>query len=238
MLGLLIEDFETAGFNSFEWEFSGSAPWTICDENPYEGSYCMKSGNIGSNATSVISINVDVLADGEISFYKKVSSELDYDFLIFKIDNIVMDSWSGEVDWSNETYAVATGNHTFSWIYQKDMYMTGGDDCAWVDYILFPPHSSSVGITEKNVDSFRTSVHPNPFNGDLSFSMDLSSAANVSIDIFNAYGQYIGNIVNQKKLPEGTYEFKADLNNLPGGIYFCRMRLNNEIFIHKLIHSR
>jgi len=236
MVGLVVEDFETAGFNSFGWEFSGSLPWTICEDDPFEGSYCMKSGAIGSSTTSVISINIDVLNAGELSFYKKVSSEEDYDFLKFKIDNNVVGSWSGEVDWSPETYAVTAGNHTFSWIYEKDIYMTGGEDCAWVDYIVFPPHSSSVGVSDGRDVSFRSSVFPNPFNGQVTFQLGLASSSSVNIDIFNAYGQHMEQTINNPELPEGHHIYQVNLQHLPAGLYFCIFRVNDEVYIHKVIH--
>ncbi len=36
-IGLIIEDFESGGFTSYEWEFSGNANWLINQQNPYEG---------------------------------------------------------------------------------------------------------------------------------------------------------------------------------------------------------
>ncbi len=138
-VGLLIENFESGDFSQFNWEFSGDADWNVVNENPYEGNYCAKSGNIPNSSETGLEISVDVLSNGEISFYKKVSSEANYDFLEFYIDGNMIDEWSGEQDWTLETFPVEPGSHTFKWIYVKDTYVTGGDDCAWVDYIKFPP---------------------------------------------------------------------------------------------------
>lgn len=237
-VGVIVEDFETAGFNSFEWEFSGSAPWTICEDDPYEGAYCMKSGEIDHNASSIISINIDVIAPGDISFFKKVSSEEDYDFLKFKVNNDVMGSWSGEEDWSPESYPVSAGNYTFSWVYQKDVYATGGEDCAWVDYIIFPPHSPTVGIPEQEGMSFQSEVFPNPFKEQVGFKIELPGAASLSIDLFNAYGQHLENIVSHAELMAGSYAYEANLKHLPAGLYFCKFKINDQVKILKLIHSK
>jgi hypothetical protein len=71
-----------------------------------------------------------------------VSSEATYDFLRFYIDNTEKDAWSGEEDWAEVTYNVSAGTHTFKWIYEKDYSVANGDDCAWVDFIIFPPTAS------------------------------------------------------------------------------------------------
>ena len=51
-------------------------------------------------------LQLDVAANSDLSFMKKVSSESNYDFLKFYIDNIEQDAWSGEDDWSYHTYSV------------------------------------------------------------------------------------------------------------------------------------
>ena len=135
---LLMEDFESNNFNAFPW-FMEQTPWYITTEDSYEGAYCSKSGMIGDNASSVLSITVEVLTDDYISFFKKVSSEDSYDFLKFYIDNTLVDQWSGEVDWSQEVYFVSSGFHTFKWSYDKDYMIASYDDAAWLDNIVLPP---------------------------------------------------------------------------------------------------
>ncbi|MCD4698579.1 MAG: T9SS type A sorting domain-containing protein, partial [Bacteroidales bacterium] len=137
-VGLIVEDWETGTFDQYDWETGGNANWTISTQNPYEGTYCVKSGSINDEQTTYLSITFDVLANGEIGFYKKVSSENNYDYLKFYIDNNVMDQWAGEVAWSESSYPVTTGNHTFKWEYEKDYSVSNGSDCAWLDFITLP----------------------------------------------------------------------------------------------------
>jgi hypothetical protein len=71
---------------------------------------------------------------GTVSFYWKVSSEADYDFLEFSIDDVLQDKIGGEVNWQPMTYPVTgTGPHTLEWRYIKDAGASGGQDAAWVD---------------------------------------------------------------------------------------------------------
>ena len=133
-----IEDFESGDFTHFNWEFSGDANWTIDNTEVYEGSYAARSGNIGDNDVTTLIIDTTIIQGGNVSFYKKVSSESNYDYLKFYINNELQDQWSGEIDWSYEEYMVESGENTFKWEYIKDSGVSSGQDCAWVDYISFP----------------------------------------------------------------------------------------------------
>jgi len=137
---IAIEDFETANFLSFDWEFGGTHDWII-STNYYEGLFSATSGAVYDDESSSLMLDVEVVVEGELSFYKKVSSENGWDFLKFYLDNVEMGSWSGEVDWSLETYPVSAGTHTFKWEYVKDGSGSNGSDCGWIDYVVFPPVS-------------------------------------------------------------------------------------------------
>ncbi len=145
-VGNIVEDFETGDFSMYDWQFSGGANWTIVAQNPNSGTYCAKSGSISHSQQTDLVLTVDILAEGEVSFYKKVSSENGYDWLRFYIDNVQKGEWSGEAAWSQETYPVTTGTHTFKWSYQKDGSVSNGSDCAWVDDIQFPPTSVTLAL--------------------------------------------------------------------------------------------
>ncbi len=143
-IGIIFEDFESGDFTSFDWTFGGNANWQVVNTNAYEGNYCAKSGSIGNNSESILIVELEVLSAGEISFFKKISCENDpngtgYDYLKFSIDNSEKGRWDGEIGWSEEIYTVSAGTHTFKWTYHKDGYVTGGQDCVWIDYIILPP---------------------------------------------------------------------------------------------------
>ena len=99
-----------------------------------------------------MSVTLDVVLDGEIGFNYRVASEYSpsglyfYDGLEFYIDNEMVGQFQptadGETPWSQASFSIQPGERTFTWSYVKD---GGGgstdmpEDCAWVDYILFPP---------------------------------------------------------------------------------------------------
>jgi len=149
-VGLIIEDFETGDFTAFDWEFAGNANWVINQTVPYEGIYCAESGNISDQQSTTLLITLTVTMADQISFYRKVSSEADYDYLRFYIDNTMKEEWSGEADWDQVSYAVTAGEHTFKWEYSKDYSVSNGSDAGYVDYIVFPPCASGpmpLGVT-------------------------------------------------------------------------------------------
>jgi PKD repeat protein len=155
-VGLIVEDWETGNFDQYEWETGGNAEWLISDQNPFEGNFCVKSGTIDDEEYTSLTISFNVLSNGEIGFYKKVSSEATYDFLKFYIDNNVMDQWSGDSDWSEVFYAVSSGQHTFKWAYEKDQSVSSGSDCAWVDFITLPSGAMTALYAGFTVDATST----------------------------------------------------------------------------------
>ena len=130
--------FESGGFEP-QWTFGGNAPWYIANSGAYDGLYCSHSGAIGNSASSDMSISLTFSSGGVVSFYRKVSSEANYDYLKFYIDNVSQGQWAGEAAWGEVNYSVTAGTHTMKWSYSKDAGCVSGSDCAWVDYIIFPP---------------------------------------------------------------------------------------------------
>jgi len=138
-IGIFLEDWETGDFSKHNWQFGGNLPWEITYEYPFEGSYHAVSGEINSNQTSKLKITYKVMGNDNIKFYRKVSSEIDFDKLKFYVDGTLRGSWSGTSQgWRQESFPVQQGFHTFEWVYQKDFSGDGGADKAWLDYIELP----------------------------------------------------------------------------------------------------
>lgn len=137
-LDQMIEDFETGDFSQYNWNNESTFPWELTQNNPYEGVYCIKSGNRNvSNSTSSIEVTVDIPHSGKMSFFYKISCEMTYDRGFFYIDGVQKDVWSGVSQWSQREYGVSEGTHTFKWAYTKDGTYNEEDDCLYVDFINF-----------------------------------------------------------------------------------------------------
>ena len=151
-----IAGFEEGDFSAFNWSHGGSLNWVIDPNTAYQGGYSMKSGDINDSQTSSVSVTLNILNSGQIQFFKRVSCEEDpdndYDKLIFYIDGNEVARWDGEIPWSESRFDVESGIRTFQWQYVKDAYTSSGDDCAWIDNIIFPPFTQG-HVPEMNVDS-------------------------------------------------------------------------------------
>lgn len=150
-VGLILEDFETGDFNRFPWTHDGNAPWEVVADDTYEGAYSAQSGTINHSENSVLSMEIEVLNPGEISFYRKLSSESGYDFLRFYIDDAEMGSWAGELPWEQVAFPVTEGVHIFQWVYSKDTAVSTGSDCAWIDFIVLPQVSTGTPYPPANL---------------------------------------------------------------------------------------
>lgn len=117
--------------------FQSVAPaWTVTSSIAADGSYSAQSADIDNSQTSTISLDVNIPSGGSaFSFYYKVSSEANYDFLAFYIDGNLEEKWSGDVDWTQYSGNLDAGNHTLEWRYEKDGSVSSNDDKAWIDQV-------------------------------------------------------------------------------------------------------
>lgn len=215
LIGVNIEDFETGDFAKYNWT-QGEYPWTISSELPFEGIYSAKSGTIDNGQTSELSITVEVLGTDSISFYSKVSSEHEFDYLRFFINQQQKETWSGEVPWAHHSYPVEAGIHSFSWKYTKDFYGTAGSDCAWVDYVIFPAFRNYSGLAEDVAAGVDLFLYPNPASKILNVKASLTATENYQLMIIASDGKlyYKQNIF-------GNSESSVDVSSFKPGYYQC-----------------
>ncbi|MDZ7742131.1 MAG: T9SS type A sorting domain-containing protein [Bacteroidota bacterium] len=239
-VGLILEDWESAGFESFDWSFGGNKMWEICAEEPYEGSYCSQSGSIFDNQTTSMFVDYNVAMDDSITFYKKVSCEDDpnnddYDYMAFYIDGEEMGRWDGMVGWSYESFPVSMGLHTFKWEYVKDYSVSAGDDCAWVDYIVFPAQTSTVGREEINSENIAFNIYPVPAKAQLNVALKLEKPETLSLNLYNGLGQLQQRLLDEVQVSEAEFKMQFDASSLPKGVYHLELTAGERKFIRKII---
>jgi hypothetical protein len=124
--------------NSLAFSTGGNACWFVKTTVSYYGSSSAQSGAMGDSQSTWL--QTTVVGPGTLSFYWKVSSEPDYDFLEVYVDNMLQPgSISGEVDWRHQTLSIPAGSHIVKWLYNKDVSVSQGSDCGWVDKVTFNP---------------------------------------------------------------------------------------------------
>ena len=223
LIGDLAEDYETGDFSQFSWTIDPDYPWVVDNSQVYEGLNSSRSFiGLPDGEESELSISVDIAALGDISFWKFVSSEANEDELKFKINGTKVGEWSGQdVAWSYVSFPCNNlGQTIFKWEYDKNSSNSAGMDCAWIDYIVFPPLAVSPNnIVENNID-FK--MFPNPTMG--SFDLLFNDERIHSVEIYENNGKLILRMDNQEHMssfdihqyPAGTYTVKI----LPEGVAF------------------
>ena len=238
MIGLVDEDWETGNFHKFPW-VQGQHPWTITNINPFQGVYSARSGVITDTLVSTLSIHFNVLINDSISFYEKVSSEEGYDFLRFYIDGTRKGEWTGTSSdstgiWSRAAYPVTAGTHTFMWSYEKDVSISEGSDCGWIDYILFPPVTPA-SVDQIPTDNNQLSCYPNPFNHSTTIGYSIEKAGKVTIKVFNFIGQEVATLINGENTEAGNHTTTFNAGNLRSGIYHCVLTTDNKTIVKEMV---
>ena len=111
-------------------------PWTVQTTTYHSSPSAMQSGAIGNSASTVLAAKV--VGPGTVSFQWKVSSQQNYDKLIFSIDGVEKVNISGITEWERMTFSVpGDGDHYLKWTYSKNYSQVAGSDCGWVDDIVW-----------------------------------------------------------------------------------------------------
>jgi len=228
-VGLLIEDFESGDFSKFEWQIDPISPWTICDEEPFNGQFCSQSGDVDHYESSELVIVISVISDDNITFSRKVSSEADYDFLRFYIDETLTGEWSGNESWETVSYSISSGQHSLRWAYEKDISATSGSDCSWIDDVIFPASTTIISVEEFTKES-EFSIFPNPGTGQYNIVLN----SDVKITNMVVYGSF-GNVVARPVWKFTSNTVSINISNLDPGIYFIEVSSDDKKMVRKLI---
>ena len=153
-VGRIRESFESQSFNVFPWINISQVPWTIAGTNSYEGLVSAKSGQISHGTSTSLIIRTIFEKDDSIRFHYRVSSESNYDNLVFRLNDAEVFKKSGEIPWTEIAVPVTAGANKMEWIYSKDQSVSNGADCAWIDLIDFAG-SSPVNYIEKDLQVAR-----------------------------------------------------------------------------------
>lgn len=229
--------FETA--LTPEWNSTTSEEWQRSNDQAYDGNYSLKSGEIGNNNNTDVQIELST-QQSVISFYYKVSSESNYDFLNFYINNNLVDSWSGEIDWTFAEYPISAGTNTFKWEYEKDSYVDDGSDCAWIDFVQLPMLTDNQTNEEVTAIINPLSCYPNPFNPEVNIRYYQSATSPISsIAIYNIKGQKVNEIkdIPAKSGYHTTLWNGIDSNqqSVASGVYFVLIDNGEKTYSKKII---
>ena len=145
---------------AFDWISGGNAEWIGESAVYLFGGYAAQSGHITHSQSSYL--QTTIAGPGELDFFWKVSSEANYDYLKFYIDNVLKANISGSRDWEQVlSSGIPAGQHTIKWEYIKDGNTSTGYDAGWLDKVGWHPTTPlSPATTQLSSFSFTAAWAP------------------------------------------------------------------------------
>jgi hypothetical protein len=115
---------------------SGSNNWFGQTNISHDGVSAAASGLIGDSQESWME-TTNISGPGTLTYWWKVSSEPNLDYLQFLVDGVVQNKISGEYDWQQTGAYINPGPHVLRWSYVKGGSGSAGHDQGWVDQVVF-----------------------------------------------------------------------------------------------------
>jgi hypothetical protein len=165
---VISDGFENGNFNALPWVNSSPQQWRITNIANKTGSLSAQAGTATFNPTQSSDLSFTAkTGTGQISFGRKVSSNIGSGTLRFYIDNVLQGQWSGEVPFATVSFpitaTVGTATHNFRWSYQKDSADSptiGILDTAWIDDVRYQAPNVDFEGSDFLPAIFHTSLTP------------------------------------------------------------------------------
>ena len=190
--------------------FSGTKPWSqeVNGTNIWTSSISdagRDGDNIYNNQDSCIETTID--KGGLLEYTSKVSSEYNFDYLRFFVDNQELSAISGEREWQTDGYLLPSGEHNLKWCYTKDESVSEGEDKAWISNVKFTPSNGNEnGNSDEEITNSGYIPNDITFRGTL-LNRDTNASledSTVSVRWFNAAS------INLKDMGEKFYNIDID----------------------------
>ncbi len=135
---------ECLNANGLTFTLGGDAEWfRVLDDASHDGDAAFRSGAISDSQTTFLETKVN--GAGKITFWWKASCEevwngMKFDHISFIVDGVEQAFLGGVGKWGQVTVDVTgSGEHTLRWTYQKEGSDFAGEDCAWLDEVVWTP---------------------------------------------------------------------------------------------------
>lgn len=75
---------------------------------------------------------------------------------------------------------------------------------------------------------------PNPFNPSTTISFQLKEPSVVNLTVYNVLGKEIAVLINSESKSSGSYNVVFYADQLPSGVYICKLKAGNNIAVNKM----
>ena len=182
------------------WGSLGNARWFGQSAESRDGA-AARSGAISNSQQSQLS--TVYMGPGLLTFWWKVSSQTNADFLRLYNNGLELLRISGEVGWQQRTVYVGGGSNVLTWEYAKDGALSVGQDAGWLDQVVYAPGgfapvittlpSTQVGTTGGQADFGVAAVGTPPLRYQWQCNgLDLPGATNVFLTVTNIQSANLG----------------------------------------------
>jgi hypothetical protein len=118
------------------WTTGGDADWFGQSDESRDGEAAQSGGITDQQETWM---ETTLTGPGHLTFWWKVSSEQDFDFLQFSVDGALVAAISGETGWHHRSLGLPAGTRLLRWPYAKDSILNSGQDAGWLDEVSLEP---------------------------------------------------------------------------------------------------
>ena len=139
--------------------------------------------------------------------------------------------WDGNAN--NQVTQTATG--LCPGTYSVSVYDNKGNDV-----LVFANVSTVQGVLTTANNQELLNVFPNPYKHKTNISYNLNNEADVSLEIYNVLGEKVEVMVNNQHQSKGdyTYTFSANEKGYSNGVYFVKLRANDEQLIRRIVELK
>lgn len=136
-------------------------------------------------------------------------------------------------------YVLEAGAYTDTLYFTSDaMDVVDGDTYSWLR-VLGDDELSTVEHTSGELTIGSTQVLPNPAGGsEAELSYTLSRRGMVEIELIDASGRTVRELIASSQLEAGIQQLKVDLRGISGGTYFVRIKAGDEHRLVRLVIAR
>ena len=147
---------------NLNWITDGNANWHGLTDVSHDGVAAAQTCCITDSGHTRVATSVT--GPGTLSFWWKVSSQTNSDYLTFSMNGAAQATISGEVDWQQQTYYLPSGTIALQWNYAKDGSGSDGLDRAWLDQVTYTSGPTTPLIVTQPADQAVVAGSPATFN--------------------------------------------------------------------------
>jgi leucyl aminopeptidase len=235
------DDYET---NALYWNFEGT--WGLSTSQSYSPTHSMTespNGNYGDDldiSATLYSFSLETAQSAQMSFWTKYALELNYDYTYLQISTnginwTTLETFNGTMNsWTNKIYSLdAYLGEPFVQIrfrFTSDVSVT--ENGMFIDDFALIVEGTGTGVVGNNENKINVEVFPNPMVNNAQVMIKGLTTHDLEISFYSSAGTLIEKNTISATLSDYSYEFNS--KGLNQGVYYCVVRIGNEVHVKKV----